>query len=145
MERILAIDFGRKKIGLAVTDESRLVISSLPQITNDTNLWRSISAILTEYNPETILLGYPYTHLDQKTPIQNEIIAFKNKLATLGNFNIILQDESYTSQEAGKIYIQNRGGKKTSVKKFKERKQKIDSLAAHLLLRNYLNFPVDGV
>ncbi|MDH4262609.1 MAG: Holliday junction resolvase RuvX [Spirochaetia bacterium] len=143
MGRILAIDYGRKKIGMAVTDESQLVISSLDQIINDSSLWNSISDILKEYNPDIIILGFPYAYLEQQTNLQKEILTFKNKLASMGSFNIILQDESYTSREAGQIYVKNKGGKKTSPKKYKERKQKIDSLAAHLLLRTYLQFPVE--
>jgi len=140
MGRILAIDYGRKKIGLAITDESKLAISNLPQLANDQDLWKTLPQLLVQYAPEIILLGYPFSTLDELTPVQKEILAFQKKLQSLGNFQIILRDESYTSVEAGQIYIQNRGGKKTSSKKIRERKQKIDSLAAHLLIKSYLDF-----
>ena len=143
MGRILAIDYGRKKIGMAITDESQTVISTLPQILNNANLWESVHRIITEYNPDLILLGYPSTALDILTNVQKEILDFKTKIFKLTGINTVLQDESYSSEEAGQIYIQNRGGKTTSRKKFKNRKQKIDSLAAHLLIRNYLNIPAE--
>lgn len=143
MGRILAIDYGRKKIGLAITDESQIIISNLPQIPNDPLLWKTMAVLLSQYSPESIVLGYPSSTMENLTNVQKEILAFKNKISTMGNFQIFLLDESYTSEEAGKIYIQNRGGKKTSHKKMKERKQKIDSLAAHLLLRTFLKFPVE--
>ena len=143
MGRVLAIDYGHKKIGMAISDESQIVVTNLQQIPNDNNMWNTMKALLSQYNPETIIIGYPSSHLDQLTKIQKEILEFREKISRLGSFTVALQDESYSSQDAGRIYIQNRGNKKTPAKKFQERKEKIDSLAAHILLRNYLNIPVE--
>ena len=124
---------------MGFTDESKIVISSLPQILWDKQTWNTIANIMDQYQPELIILGYPGTDREELSSIQKEILDFSKKLSKDYGIEVLLRDESYTSNEAGQIYIQQRGGKKTSLKKIKDRKEKIDSLAAHLLIKAYLN------
>jgi putative Holliday junction resolvase len=139
MGRILSIDYGTKKIGLAVSDESKLIVSSLPQIPNNSELTGVFSEILQKYDPELIILGFPTTDYDELTSFQKQIVEFKNRLQKISNVEIIFRDESYSSEDAEEIYLQKMGKSKTSIKKIKDKKKQIDSLAAHLLLKSYLD------
>jgi putative Holliday junction resolvase len=139
MGRILSIDYGTKKIGLAVSDESKLIVSSLPQIPNNSELTEVFSEILQKYDPELIILGFPTTDYDELTNFQKQIVEFKNRLQKISNVEIIFRDESYSSEDAEEIYLQKMGKSKTSIKKIKDKKKQIDSLAAHLLLKSYLD------
>jgi len=132
------MDYGRKKIGLAVTDESQIVITTLPLLLNNTDAWLNLHQLIQQYHPECIVLGYPSTDTKELSNFQKEILAFQKKIMTRTGIKTILQDESYTSQEAENIYIEKRGKKTTSKKKRTDKKQKIDSIAAHLLLKSYL-------
>ena len=58
-QRLLAIDFGKKRIGIAVTDPLNLFAYPLITILNDTNIWNNLSKIISEYNVVKLIIGYP--------------------------------------------------------------------------------------
>jgi len=139
MGRILAIDFGRKRIGFAVTDELKIVIKPLPQIQfQGANFWIKLDELLCEINPELIILGYPHTDFDEKTNLQNEIINFHKKLKSMAKCNTILRDETFTSEAAKSLLSEIDGKHKTSKKSQEKAKKKLDSAAAGVLLKSYL-------
>lgn len=132
--RILGIDFGLKRIGLALTDP--LLTFSYPYTTvlNDNSLWDLIKSVIEEKNVKKIILGYPQKNNQPQKDITKNVIEFKKKLELKFNLEVILWDESYTSEMAKQIII------KSVAKKSKRRdKGLIDQNSAAIILQEYLD------
>jgi len=139
MGRILAIDFGRKRVGFATTDESKIIVKTLEQMLfQNPNFWVNLEELLQTINPELIILGYPHTDFDEKTNLQNEILNFQKKLKSITKCIITLRDETFTSEAAKSILSEIDTKHKKSKKAQEKSKKKLDSVAAGILLKNYL-------
>lgn len=133
MSRVLAIDFGEKRTGIAVTDPLRIIASGL--VTVPTNELRSF---LRTYIPaegvETVVLGEPL-HPDGN-PAQIAPLVYKLKKELEKEFPDVrfeLQDERYTSKEATDI-IRNSGYRR----KKRREKELVDKISAALILQDYM-------
>lgn len=124
---ILGIDYGTKNIGLAISDETALIAGILPLLHNskDGKALDDIAEICESYKVEAILLGAPMR--EHKSQIFEHIEKFGDKLAERTGITVKLWDESFSSQTVEK----NLRGKK---------KKRSDSLAAQLLLQEYLDY-----
>ena len=132
--RILGIDFGLKRIGLALTDP--LLTFSYPYTTilNDNSLWDNLKSVIVEKNVNKIILGFPKKSKRADKDITKNVLEFKNELSLKFNLEIIFWDESYTSEMAKQIVIK-------SVAKKSKRKDKglIDQNSAAIILQEYLD------
>jgi len=133
MGRILAIDYGRRRVGLAVTDLLNITAQGLPTIEVD-----SPADIITwviehrqEWEVERIVMGLPRSLSGGMGAMADEVTEFAEQLREKTQLPVELLDERLTSREAHAIFAQ--GGKK-----LKGRKDKIDRIAAVLLLQHYL-------
>ncbi len=132
--RILAIDFGLKRIGLALSDPLLTFSYPFKTIFNDNSLWQNLKSIIEEKKVKKIILGFPLKNNDEKTHVTNSVLEFKKKLENKFSLEIILWDESFTSEMAKQIII------KTVTKKSKRRdKGLIDQNSAAIILQEYLN------
>lgn len=132
MGRILAIDFGTKRTGLAWTDELRLSVNPLKTLPPD-----DVIAFIREHEDEIdiIVLGLPTDKYGRETDSTAPIFNFKNRLQNaFPEIPLDLIDESYTSVEARQYMI--RLGYK---KKDREKKENIDKFAASFILQRYLD------
>jgi putative holliday junction resolvase len=132
--RILGIDFGLKRIGLALTDP--LLTFSYPYTTilNDNSLWDNLKSIIAEKKVSKIILGFPPKNNRPDKDITKYVLEFKNKLSTKFGLEVILWDESYTSEMAKQIIV------KSVVKKSKRKdKGLIDQNSAAIILQEYLD------
>jgi len=133
MSRILAIDYGNQRCGVAVTDILRLSINGLPTLEEN-----SLVAFLDEYlkheDVSTIVMGWP-THKDgNPTPITKKIIKLETYLKkTFPSKELVRVDESYTSSEAKEILLLN-----NVKKKHRKVKELTDKVSAMLILERYL-------
>lgn len=133
MGRILSIDYGRKRTGIAVTDPLQLIANGLDTVaTADLRQW--LVKYLTEEVVTHVVLGYPCHADGNPTALVPDI----EKLAAgiqkqFPAITVSYEDESYTSQDAKNILI-NSGVRK------KKRRDKglIDKISAVLILQNYL-------
>ena len=134
VNRILGIDFGLKRIGLALTDP--LLTFSYPYKTlpNDSYIWDNLKAVIEDKNVKKIILGYPKKYNNPEKDITEKVLDFKKKLSLKFNLKIILWDESYTSEMAKQIVIK-------SVPKKSKRRDKglLDQNSAAILLQEYLD------
>ncbi len=132
--RILGIDFGLKRIGLALSDP--LLIFSYPYTTimNDNSFWNKLKSIIEEKNVTKIILGYPLRNNRTKFDISDNVLEFKTKLINRFHLEVILWDERYTSEIAKQVVI-NSGIKKS------KRKDKglLDKNSAAIILQEYLD------
>jgi putative Holliday junction resolvase len=142
MGRILALDYGRKRIGLAVTDEDQIAIRSLPILNYaSSSFWETLVKLILEMSPDLIVLGYPYSEREETTNVQKEIQNFRKHLEKICSYPVVYHDESHTSEKAMALLIEISGKKRGSRKQGKKRKDTLDSRAASLLLKSYLSIP----
>lgn len=140
-ERILSIDYGSKRIGFAVSDESHLFATPLPMSLNrPPQIWQEIDVIIKEKNVSQILIGYPSTadggKINLHTQIENFMGYLHNKYPTI---TIETIDESYSSEAANDLLRTLSNRNVISKQKHQKNKKKIDSIAAALLLQLFLD------
>lgn len=133
-ERILAIDFGTKRIGLAITDPLKMFAIPFDTLPNNISTITEIIKIINEKNVKQIILGYPVKESGEETSISPLINKFKKELENKTGIQIQLVDERYSSDIASKRILE-------SVKSKKKRRDKslIDKNAAAVILEDYLN------
>ena len=131
-ERCLGIDYGERRIGLALSDPLLTFAYSYKTLKNDSNFWNNITTIINEKNVTKVILGLPDT--EKNKLLAANIISFKQKLETKFNIKVITWNEEYTSAVAHERIIE-------SVNKKKKRKDKglIDRNSAAIILEEYLN------
>ena len=137
MYPILAIDFGKKHIGLAISDSKGLVCSPLPVINitkgkKEGDLISEIQNICSEYKAKSILIGYPQVFEEVHQQNQNRIDAFIKLILSPLGFPIIKWDESFSTKGAVDVVISQGSNYKSS-------RKRIDSIAASVFLEEYLN------
>jgi len=130
----MAIDYGTKRIGLALTDPLMTFAYPFKTIFNDSNLWTELTKIVQDQNISKIILGYPLKENGKPATITEEVLKFKKKLEKLFKLEVILIDERYTSSIAQEII------NKTVTKKSKRKdKGLLDKGSAAIILQDYLN------
>ena len=131
-ERFLGIDYGERRIGLALSDPLFTFAYSYKTLKNDKDLWKSITVIIDQKNVTRVLLGMP--DVKRNKSLAENIFSFKKKLETKFNIKVITWNEEFTSAIAQERIIE-------SVTKKKKRKDKglIDRNSAAIILEEYLN------
>lgn len=131
--RILAIDYGNKRVGIAVSDALGWTAQPLTTLKmhGHQDLLIEIKNLLDKYKVEKIVVGMPY-NMDGTIGKRAEITqAFINFLEKNLELPIILQDERLTSSQANNILLEADVSRKG-------RKKVIDKMAAALILQSYL-------
>jgi len=133
--KYLAIDYGSKRIGIAVSDPSKIISFPRGYILNDSNTFKNILSIINDDVVSKIIIGLP----SEKYSFDVDVKDFFSKLKSfLVSKNIMISIELYDERFTSKIAEHNM---RESVTKKKNRKIKgnIDSLAAQVLLQNFLD------
>ena len=140
MGRVLGIDHGSVRIGIALSDETNTIAFGREVIENNIKSFDKLKSIVVSNNVSDIILGYPLNLKGEKTRQTLEVEAFEEKLKSLfspgGNFNITIKrwDERFTSKMAADSMIES--GMK---KKNRQKKSNLDLISAALLLPSYLD------
>ena len=133
MGRILAIDYGKKRVGLAVTDPEQLIATRLTTVASHVVL-DFLSDYFSKEKVEKVIVGYPVTLNNQPSEAINYINPFIKKFQIkFSEIEMELVDERFTSKLAFKAMID--GG----VKKEKRKdKALVDGISATIILQDYL-------
>jgi putative Holliday junction resolvase len=132
MTRIMAIDFGKKRVGVAISDP--LCTISQPLLTikpkSAADLIKRLKCIADENNVGLIIVGNPISMRGESTQISREVERFVVKLKRQLDIKVELWDERYLSKYA--------------MKKFKDagismKKDDVDRVAASIMLEEYLS------
>ncbi len=129
--RLLGLDIGDKRIGVAVTDKSKTIASPLMVIDNDDKLKDNLGKLIKDYDIEKVIVGIPY-NLKGKLGFQAEKI--KNLVEEILKDicpEIEYVDERFTSKISSGIL-------KNEVKKVKKSTGNIDKISAAVILNDYL-------
>lgn len=134
MARILAIDYGKKRTGIAVTDSLQIIATGLDTISSETLVW-FLKAYFSHEDVEEIVLGYPLNLNGQPTDITAKVEKVFSQLQKLfSDKKVTLVDERFTSKMASAAIAQS--GLK---KKDRQEKGLVDKISAVILLQGYLD------
>ncbi len=131
-ERFLGIDYGERRIGLALCDPLQTFAYSYRTIKNDKSLWQNIATVIIEKNVTKVVLGMPDAKRNKL--LAEKILSFKKKIERKFKIEVISWNEEFTSSIAQERINQ-------SVDKKKKRRDKglIDSNSAAIILEEYLH------
>lgn len=132
--RILALDHGTVRIGLALSDELKMIASPLEYIPAEPfpDFLSRLKALLTEKQVEQIIVGMPRNMDGSYGPAAEKVREFIEKLRNEVTIPIRTWDERLTSSQANRILIQG------NVRRDR-RKETVDKMAAAILLQSYLD------
>jgi putative Holliday junction resolvase len=132
--RILGVDFGSKRIGLAISDETGTIAQAIGYLDGGgvNAVSREVVRVATERGAGTIVVGVP-VRLDGTSSLQTEqTLKFIAALEAATAIPVKHWDERLTTAQAERVLLEG------NVRR-KDRKQKIDKLAAQLMLQSYLD------
>lgn len=134
MSRILALDYGARRTGIAVTDPMQMIATALQTVpTHDVLMF--IVRYCSGNEVSEIVVGQPRRWSGELSEIETEILQFIAKLSeVLPQIRIVRYDERFTSKIAQRSRIEN--GEK---KKSRRDKSALDSISATLILQDYLS------
>ena len=133
MARILAIDFGEKRTGIAVSDPLQMIANGLTTV-DTTHLEQFLIDYVTKESVERFVIGFPTTLRNEPAVVTAQITPFVEKLKQrFPSIPVELVDERFTSKMAFQTMID--GGLK---KKARQNKGLIDQISATIILQTYL-------
>jgi putative Holliday junction resolvase len=135
MGKILALDFGLKRTGIAITDDSKIFAFGLTTIESKT-LTEFLKKTIQKEKIETIVLGEPKRLNNEDSHITQNVYLLKAHLEVyFKEQKIVLHDERFTSKMASNVISQS------GMSKAKKRnKELIDEISATIILQSYLSF-----
>ena len=136
MARLLSIDYGSKRSGLAVTDPMQIIATGLTGLHT-----KNLETYLIDYfkieEVEKVIIGHPTNLDDSDTPATPLVQAFINRFKKIfPHTPIIKVDERFTSKMASRSMVES--GMK---KKDRQNKNLVDEIAATIMLQDYLLNP----
>ena len=133
MKRLLAIDYGERHIGIALSDTDQLI--AYPYLTIDTRktpqFFQRIAEITKQQDIEKIIVGLPLNVDNLETKKSKQIKIFTKGLQNFVSLPIIFWDESFTTKKASEVL-------KIQKKSMKKNKSRLDMIAASLILKDFL-------
>jgi putative Holliday junction resolvase len=131
--RLIGVDYGRRRIGLAVADGAAAIAHGLPTIDRKKNSdpRTAIAAVIAVERPGALVFGVPLDADDRETRMAAEIRAFAEGIKKDSGLPVYFVDESLTSKQAAELLRFRR-------KKERRKKESVDKLAACLILEEYL-------
>ncbi len=135
--RVIGLDYGTKTVGVAISDEMKLIAQPLVTIERKQanklrQTYAAIEQIIMEQQVELIVLGYPKNMNNTEGERVEATKEFKEALERRTGLEVILVDERLTTVEANRI-LEDTGVALSA------RKEHIDKMAAAIILQNYLD------
>ncbi len=132
--RILAIDYGLARTGVAVSDPTGRIASPVAVLgsRNPEQLLNELLELIRNYAPERVLLGYPSRTDGQSSLMCQRVNAFGDLIFERSGIRPVFWDEKYTTVLASRLL--HEGGQNT-----RKQRGKIDAAAAAVLLQEYLD------
>jgi len=133
--RILGLDIGDKRIGVAVSDHMGWTAQGLQTIENTgkSAVHAKLQTIIDEYKPDKIIIGLPLNMNGSEGYRAEAVKRFGQALESIYSGEIVYWDEGLTTVSAHRVMID--GGVRRE-----KRKKKVDQIAAILILQSYLDF-----
>ena len=132
--RSIGIDYGTKRIGVAVSDPLGIIAKGVATIPNSPRFFDELRAIVLEYDPETIVIGMPLNLKGEAGMSASAAEEFAGRIEREFGLPVVRSDERFTSKRAQET-LREMGVRK----KARQSKAVIDSMAAALILQGYLD------
>ncbi|MFK8037111.1 MAG: Holliday junction resolvase RuvX [Crocinitomicaceae bacterium] len=134
MGRLLAIDYGQKRTGIAETDDLQIIASGLTTV-NTPELFKFLTQYFAKHKVDAIVLGEPKRLNGEDTHNSAPVEALKQKLnQTFGHIPVKMVDERFTSKMAVQTMIDSGLSKKK-----RQNKALIDEISATIILQSYMS------
>ncbi len=133
--RYLGLDLGSRTLGVAVSDKTGLIATSLRTIRHNEEYDRlldEVQGLVNELGIDAIVLGFPKNMNNSIGPKGELSLDFKSKLEEKLTIPIYLEDERLTTVTANNVLISGNVSRK-------DRKKVVDSVAATIILQSYLD------
>lgn len=130
--RILGVDFGRARIGIAVSDELGFLAHPVKTIPASRDAAKQIGEIVREKNVERVVIGLPRHMNGSVGEAAGEALVFAEKLRKLLPCEVVTWDERLTTIAANRALRD--GGRKT-----RDSRNVVDQVAAQMILQGYLD------
>lgn len=131
--RIMAFDYGVKRIGVAVTDPLQLIATALTTV-HPEDIWTFLTAYLQQEAVETFVVGQPLQLDGSASESAPHVVGFVRKLKkTFPTIAVVEVDERFTSKMAASVIAQSGKGKKK-----RQEKGLVDTVSATIILQSYL-------
>ena len=129
--RVMAIDYGENRVGIALSDPLGVIAQPLTtiRVKSQKALFKQILEIIQQSNVELIIIGNPLSHKGEATEMSEQISRFIKRLKKMTDIEIKSWDERFTSQYAMNIMKEM---------KIKKQKDLVDQIAASIMLDEYL-------
>ena len=134
-KRILGIDFGTVRVGVAVSDPLRIIAQSVGTFTNNAGIFDTVAAIARQYDVGLVVIGMPYTLRGEKGMKAEEVDKFSSRLKEKLSVDVVPWDERFTSRNARQTLVQMG----TTKKQRRTYKGKVDAMASALILQSFLD------
>jgi len=133
--RTLALDFGSRNIGLAISDELGVTAQGLPTLrrTNRRNDLDHLRRVIKQHGVAELVIGLPLRMSGQEGVQAERVKEFAELLRTKFKLPVHLFDERLTTVEANRVLCESEMG-------MQRRAEVVDQLAAVLILQSYLEF-----
>lgn len=122
--RLLGIDYGRKRVGLALSDETNTIATPLSVLQNSNELVEQVHALALEHHVGAFVLGASRNYQGKANPIMKDIEMFERSLQKKTGFPVYLESEVLTSVQA---------------RRHETKRLLRDASAAALILQSYLD------
>lgn len=134
MGRILAFDYGKKRIGLAVTDPLKIIANGLDTVSPN-EIYKFLESYLQKEQVELFVVGLPKKMNNENSDSMQQIVPFVRSLKNkYPNIPVEMFDERFTSVLAHKTIIEAGVGKKER----RENKELVDKISATIILQSFL-------
>jgi putative Holliday junction resolvase len=130
MGRILGLDFGKKRIGIAISDENSIIANGLKVI--ETENISILKDIVEEMEVKKIVVGLPIREDGSMGKEVEEVLIFINEIEALLHVPVTTWDERFSTKAASRVLIDGNVSRK-------KRKKTVDKLAATFILQGYLD------
>lgn len=142
MGRILALDYGTRRIGVAVSDPTRTIASPLTTLTRRAGKrppWAMLAEIVSEQEPDEVVIGLPLDLAGMEGEWAAEVRRFGDEVARRYDLPVRWMDERLSSVRAEEV-VRGSGLRK----KAREEKERVDAAAAAIILQDYLKYNQEG-
>lgn len=133
--RVLGIDFGSVRVGVAVSDPLRIIAQSVGTFANTATIIDELVRLAKEYDVGLVVVGMPYTLKGEKGTKADEVDKFIATLKVRLTIDVVSLDERFTSRIAQQTLIQMG----TTKKQRRMNKGRVDAMASALILQSFLD------
>lgn len=132
--RVMGIDYGEKRIGIAISDPLKIFATPFNTLVNDNQSLQKLLLIIKEKNIIKIVLGLPSGKFKSSQLLSEKIHLFKKEIEAAIQVEIIFWDEEFSS-----VIAQEKVNESVTKKSSRRKKNLLDMHAAAIILQEYLN------